>query len=90
MPRTPPSGILARLSAHSVSITPISGCSSLTRKPFSCQKSFTIGQSLSTGCSTTSQRCVPARSMRMRSNSGSTVELAAAAPAGLASRRSAS
>src|SRR5207248_456026 len=32
-------GRRARLSAHSVSITPISGCSILIRKPFSCQKS---------------------------------------------------
>ena len=80
-----PKSMRARLSAHSVSMTPISGCSTLMRKPFSCQKSFTSGQSFSGLSSTTSQRCVPERSILMRSGCGSTT--GPAAP-GFASRRS--
>jgi len=66
------SGILARFSAHSVSTTPASGISRAMSRPFSCQKVFTSGQSLSGGSFTTSQRWSPARSTRMPSTDGST------------------
>ena len=76
MARIPSCGILARFSAQSVSITPVSGTSTAIRKPFSCQKSRTSGQTFSGGMGTTSQRCVPARSICMFWIVGSTPETA--------------
>ena len=72
MLRTQSCGILARFSAQSVSITPASGRLTDIRKPFSCQKSRTSGQSFSGASATTNQRGVPARSTRIFSIDGST------------------
>ena len=63
-------GILARFSAQSVSITPASVISTLTTKPSSCQKSLMTGQTSWAGMSTTSQRWLPARSIRTLSTVG--------------------
>jgi hypothetical protein len=57
-------GILARFSAQSVSMMPRLGWSCTSRKPLSCQKSRTGCHSWSAGRLTTSQRWLPARSMR--------------------------
>lgn len=58
-------GIFARFSAQSVSSTPMSGRSTASEKPMVSQKSRSLGQIASGVPSTTSQRCVPARSMRI-------------------------
>jgi hypothetical protein len=57
-------GSLARFSAQSVSMMPRLRCSVVSRKPLSCQKSFTGSQSWSGVRLMTIQRCVPERSMR--------------------------
>ncbi|MCY1543606.1 hypothetical protein D9M68_794310 [compost metagenome] len=57
-------GILARFSAQSVSMMPSFSWSSSSTKPFSFQKSPTGVHSCSAGRFTTSQRWLPARSMR--------------------------
>jgi len=57
-------GSLARFSAQSVSMMPRLDWSSDSRKPLSCQKSRTGLHSWSAGRLTTSQRWLPARSMR--------------------------
>ena len=57
-------GSLARFSAQSVSMMPRLRWSVVSRKPLSCQKSRTGSQSWSGERPTTSQRWLPARSMR--------------------------
>ena len=59
-------------------MTPISGLSMSRMKPSSSQKSLICGHSSSGVPPTTSQRCVPARSMRMDSDGVSTALLAVA------------
>ena len=79
-----------KVSAQSVSITPASAASILMRKPFSCQKSLSSGQSFSGVASwTKSQRCEPERSIFMRSTSGSTTGALERVAAFAGSRRSA-
>ena len=57
-------GSLARFSAQSVSMMPRLDSSSASRKPLSCQNSRMGFHNWSAERFTTSQRCVPARSMR--------------------------
>ena len=58
-------GSLARFSAQSVSITPVSLLSLVNVKPRSCQNARSWGHKRSGGKGTKSQRCVPARSTRI-------------------------
>jgi len=55
---------LGAVLGQSVSMMPRLRCSVVSRKPLSCQKSFTGSQSWSGERLTTIQRCVPERSMR--------------------------
>ena len=57
-------GSLARFSAQSVSIMPKSCWSVASKKPFSCQNSLMGSHTFSAGRSITSQRWLPARSIR--------------------------
>ncbi|MCY1244324.1 hypothetical protein D9M72_573930 [compost metagenome] len=67
-------GILARFSAQSVSMMPVSGESCTSRKPLSCQKPRSCCHSWSPRMPLliTSQRVLPSRSMRMPCAEGST------------------
>ena len=76
-------GSLARFSAQSVSMMPASGWSCASRKPFSCQKSRTCGQSWSGGSvvlqpALVAERARCARRRPMRRDASATVGVAGA------------
>jgi hypothetical protein len=62
-------------------MTPVSGFSILIRKPWSCQKLLTTGQTFSGGSGITSQRSLAVRSILILSKSGRTPAVPGFGPA---------